>query len=133
MSIIIKNSQLNDDTINALNTLIDLDINATAAFRLTRIIKEISSILEDKIKMETRVLDKWTAKDENGNHTPAKGEDGNIIEGAVNITDSSAFSKEMESLLDLDNEIPYDKIKFEELNLQTAKVKDLIKLDFLFE
>lgn len=133
MSIIIKNSQLNDDTINALNTLIDLDINATAAFRLTRIIKEISSILEDKIKMETRVLDKWTAKDENGNHTPAKGEDGNIIEGAVNITDSSAFSKEMESLLDIDNEIPYDKIKFEELNLQTAKVKDLIKLDFLFE
>jgi hypothetical protein len=133
MSIIIKNSQLNDDTINALNTLIDLDINAAAAFRLTRIIKEISSILEDKIKMETRVLDKWTAKDENGNHTPAKGEDGNIIEGAVNITDSSAFSKEMESLLDLDNEIPYDKIKFEELNLQTAKVKDLIKLDFLFE
>lgn len=133
MSIIIKNSQLNDDTINALNTLIDLDINAAAAFRLTRIIKEISSILEDKIKMETRVLDKWTAKDENGNHTPAKGEDGNIIEGAVNITDSSAFSKEMESLLDIDNEIPYDKIKFEELNLQTAKVKDLIKLDFLFE
>lgn len=133
MSIIIKNSQLNDDTINALNTLIDLDINAAAAFRLTRIIKEISSILEDKIKMETRVLDKWTAKDENGNHTPAKGEDGNIIEGAVNITDSTSFSKEMESLLDLDNEIPYDKIKFEELNLQTAKVKDLIKLDFLFE
>jgi hypothetical protein len=133
MSIIIKNSQLNDDTINALNTLIDLDINATAAFRLTRIIKELSSILEDKIKMETRVLDKWTAKDENGNHTPALGEDGNIIEGAVNITDSSAFSKEMEALLSIDNEIPYDKIKFEELNLQTAKVKDLIKLDFLFE
>jgi hypothetical protein len=133
MSIIIKNSQLNDDTINALNTLIDLDINATAAFRLTRIIKELSSILEDKIKMETRVLDKWTAKDENGNHTPAMGEDGNIIEGAVNITDSSAFSKEMEALLSIDNEIPYDKIKFEELNLQTAKVKDLIKLDFLFE
>jgi hypothetical protein len=83
--------------------------------------------------METRVLDKWTAKDENGNHTPALGEDGNIIEGAVNITDSSAFSKEMEALLSIDNEIPYDKIKFEELNLQTAKVKDLIKLDFLFE
>ena len=133
MSIILKNSQLNDDTINALNTLIDLDINATAAFRLTRIIKELSSILEDKMKMEKRVLDKWTTKDELGNPTPAKGEDGNIIEGAVNISDSSAFSKEMEALLEIDNEIPYDKIKFEELNLQTAKVKDLIKLDFLFE
>ena len=45
MSIILKNSQLNDDTISALNTLIDLDINAQAAFRLMRIIKELSSIL----------------------------------------------------------------------------------------
>ena len=63
MSIILKNSQLNDDTISALNTLIDLDINAQAAFRLMRIIKELSSILDDKIKMEKRILDKWTTKD----------------------------------------------------------------------
>lgn len=133
MSIILKNSQLNDDTINALNMLIDLDINATAAFRLTRIIKELSSILEDKMKMEKRILDKWTAKDEEGNATPAKDEEGKIIEGAVNITDSSAFTKEMEALLDIENEIPYEKIKFEDLKLQTAKVKDLIKLEFLFD
>ena len=133
MSIILKNSQLNDDTIAALNTLIDLDINAQAAFRLMRIIKELSSILDDKIKMEKRILDKWTTKDELGNPTPAKDEAGQIIEGAVNISDSTAFSKEMEALMDIDNEIPYEKIKFEELNLQTAKVKDLIKLEFLFD
>ena len=133
MSIILKNSQLNDDTISALNTLIDLDINAQAAFRLMRIIKELSSILDDKIKMEKRILDKWTTKDELGNPTPAKDESGQLIEGAVNISDSAAFSKEMETLLDIENEIPYEKIKFEELNLQTAKVKDLIKLEFLFD
>jgi hypothetical protein len=39
----------------------------------------------------------------------------------------------METLLNIENEIPYEKIKFEELNLQTAKVKDLIKLEFLFD
>ena len=133
MSIILKNSQLNDETIGALNMLIDLDINATAAFRLTRIIKELSSILEDKIKMEKRVLEKWTVKDEDGNATIAKDDAGNIIEGAVNISDSDAFSKEMSDLLEIENEISYEKIKFEELNLQTAKVKDLIKLEFLFD
>ena len=133
MSIILKNSQLNDDTISALNMLIDLDINAKAAFRLMRIIKELSSILDDKIKMEKRILDKWTAKDENGNPTLALDESGNKIEGAVNISDSEAFSKEMSALLEIENEIPYERIKFEELNLQTAKVKDLIKLDFLFD
>lgn len=133
MPIIIKNSELNDDTINSLNTLIDLDINASAAFRLMRIIKELSSILEDKIKMESRILDKWTTKDAFGKATPAKDDAGNVIDGAVNISDSAAFTKEMEALFAIENEIPYDKIKFEELNLQTAKVKDLIKLDFLFE
>ena len=133
MSIILKNSQLNDDTISALNMLIDLDINATSAFRLMRIIKELSSILDDKIKMEKRILDKWTAKDESGNPTIAIDDAGNPIEGAVNISDSDAFSKEMNTLLEIENEIPYERINFEDLNLQTAKVKDLIKLDFLFE
>jgi hypothetical protein len=133
MSILIKNIQLNDDTISAINILIDLDINAKSAFRLTRIIKELSSILEDKNKMEKRILDKWTVKDENGVPTPAKDSDGNIIEGAVNISDSIAFSDEMAALMDIENEIPYEKISFEDLNLQTAKVKDLMKLDFLFD
>jgi ribosome maturation factor RimP len=83
--------------------------------------------------MEKRILDKWTAKDENGNPTLALDENGNKIEGAVNISDSEAFSKEMSALLEIENEVPYERIKFEELNLQTAKVKDLIKLDFLFD
>jgi len=132
MSIVIKNLQLNDETIAAINTLIDLDINATVAFRLTRIIKELSSILDDKVKMEKRILDKWTVKDENGVPTPAKDAEGNVIEGAVNISDSQSFSKEMDALMDIENEIPYEKISFEDLGLKTAKVKDLIKLEFLF-
>lgn len=133
MSIVIKNLQLNDDTIAAINTLIDLDINATVAFRLTRIIKELSSILDDKVKMEKRILDKWTVKDENGVPTPAKDAEGNVIEGAVNISDSQSFSNEMDALMDIENEIPYEKISFEDLGLKTAKVKDLIKLEFLFQ
>ena len=67
MSIIVKNSQLTHETIAALNTLIELDIAAGVAFKLTRIIKELSSIVEDKLKMEKRILDKWVEKDEQGN------------------------------------------------------------------
>jgi ATP-dependent Zn protease len=133
MSFIVKNSQLTDDTISALNTLIDLDIDAKSAFRLTRIIKEISSILEDKLKMEKRILEKWVQKDEQGNVVPVKDEQGNVVNGAVNITDPDSFSQEMSNLMDVENDIPFEKIKFDDLNLQTAKVKDLIKLEFLFE
>ena len=133
MSIKVKNSQLSNETVQALNTLIDLDINASSAFRLARIIKELSSIVDDKLKMEKKILDKWVSKDESGNIIRPKDESGNEVEGGVNITNVEEFTKEMTSLMDIENEIPYDKIKFEELNLVTAKVKDLIKLEFLFD
>ncbi len=130
--IIIKNSQLTTDTISALNTLIDLDINAKTAFKLTRIIKELSSIVEDKVKMEKKILDKWVEKDENGQIVLPKKEDGTVIEGSVNIVDVESFSKEMKELMDIENEIPFDRIEFDDLGLETAKIKDLIKLEFLF-
>jgi hypothetical protein len=133
MSIVVKNSQLNDETIASLNEMIELDINAVAAFRLTRVIKEISSIVEDKMSTEKRILDKWTIKGEDGNPSPALDESGSVIPGAVNIKDPEAFTKEMSDLLDTNNEIQYEKIKFEDLGLKTAKVKDLIKLEFLFD
>jgi hypothetical protein len=132
MSIKVKNSQLNNETVSALNNLIELDINASIAFRLARIIKEISSIIDDKVKMEQRILDKWVEKDESGNTVPGKDESGNPVEGSVNITNLDEFTKEMNSLMSVENEIPFDKINFEDLELKTAKVKDLIKLDFLF-
>jgi hypothetical protein len=133
MSIIVKNSELNSETIEALNSLIEFDINATAAFRLTRIIKEISSIVEDKLTTEKKILEKYVEKDSEGNTIRPKDESGNIVEDAVNITNVEEFSKEMNELMSIENEVNFDKIKFEDLELKTAKVKDLIKLDFLFD
>lgn len=132
MSIIIKNSQLGPETMESLDKLTDLDINAAIAFKLTRIIKEISSIVEDKIKMERRILDKYSEKDEEGNVINPKDEKGNPIQGAINITDMDSFSSEMKDLMEVESEIGYERINFEDLNLKTAKVKDLMKLEFLF-
>jgi hypothetical protein len=113
MSIIVRNSQLNDETLASLNKLVDVDINASVAFKLMRIIKEISSIVEDKNKMEQMIINKYSDKDD----------DVKIME---------AFSDEMEDFMSIENEIGYDRINFEDLNLKTARVKDLMKLEFLF-
>jgi hypothetical protein len=129
---IIKNAQLNNDTIAALNSLIELDIKAGVAFKLTRVIKELSSIVEDKLKMEKKILDKWVEKDEEGKPVIPKGQDGQPIEGTVSITNVEEFTKEMSELMDIETDLPFDKIEFEDLGLTTAKVKDLIKLEFLF-
>jgi len=132
MSIKVKNSQLNNETIQAINNLIELDINASVAFRLTRVIKELSSIVDDKVKMEQKILDKWVEKDEAGNVVQAKDKDGNILPDSVNLKDPQSFTNEMNALMETENEIPFERINFDDLNLKTAKVKDLMKLEFLF-
>ena len=124
MGIIIKNSQLNNETIDALNKLIELDINASSAFKLTRIIKQLSSIVEDKLTMEKRILEKWIEKDENGEIVRPKDQNGNIVEDVVNIVNVEEFTKEMNDLMSVENTLDFEKLKFEDLKLETAKVKD---------
>jgi len=82
--------------------------------------------------MEKKIFDKWVEKDENGEPVIPKNPDGTAVEGAVNITNVEEFTKEMSELMDIENEIPFDAIQFEDLGLTTAKVKDLIKVEFLF-
>ena len=130
--IIVKNSQLNNETVAVLNNLIDMDINAKIAFRLMRIIKEVSSLVEDKITMEKKIFDKYLEKDPLGNPLPATDENNNIIEGAYRINNLQAFNQEISDLMSVENNLNYDLINFDELNLSTAKIKDLLKLDFLF-
>ena len=133
MSFKIKNSQLSNETLAVLTQLIDMDINATAAFKLSRIIKVISSVTEDKIKIEKKIYEKWVNRDENGIPVVPVDKDGNPMKGSVSISDVDSFTKEMKELMDTETEIPYDKLNFEDLKLETtAKVKDLIKIEFLF-
>ena len=99
---------------------------------MTRIIKHLSSIVEDKLKSEKRIYDKWIQRDENGNPIVPKDEQGNPIQGSVSISDMNAFTKEMTEFLEIESDIPFEKMNFEDLNLQTAKIKDLIKVEFLF-
>jgi len=129
----VKNSQLSNDALQVLNYLIEQDIDASCAFRLTRIIKYLSSIVEDKIKTEKKIFDKWVDRDDFGNPIVAKDELGNPIEDTLMLKDVNEFTKEMSELMSIENDIPYFKINFDDLKLQTAKVKDLIKIDFLFE
>lgn len=126
----VKNHQLDNETIDIINRLIDMEINATTAFKLSRIIKELSSIVDDKIKMEQKILEKWAKRDEFGNIMYVNNGENNSK--LVDLADPESFSSEMKELMELENHINYDRINFEDMGLGVAKVKDLIKLDFLF-
>ena len=58
MSFKIKNSQLNNEALAAINNLLESDIDAVSAFKLTRIIKFISPIVEDKLTAEKNIPEK---------------------------------------------------------------------------
>lgn len=131
--IIVKNSQLNNETVTALNKLVEMDINAKLAFRLMRIIKEISSLVEDKLKLEKKIFERWVEKDAEGNPVQATDESGNIIPGAVKIKDMEVFNQEMYDLMTIENEVGYEQVDFDDLKLETAKIKDLMKIEFLFK
>ena len=133
MSFKIKNSQLSNESLDVINKLLEQDIDASAAFKLTRIIKFISPIVEDKLSLEKKIYDKWIQKDDTGNPISAKDENGQDIPDTVLLKDIDKFSKEMSDLYEIENEIPFDKISFDNLGLKTAKIKDLIKIDYLFE
>jgi hypothetical protein len=133
MAIIVKNKELNAETIEALNTLIEEDINASTAFKLMRIVKDLSSIVDDKTKLEKKILEKWVNRDKDGEPISGKNEKGEVIEGSVELKDPKEFTKEMKELSELENKLEFDKLKFDDLGLKTAKVKNLMKLEFLFE
>ena len=130
---IIKNSQLDKSTIESLNILVELNVPLKIAFQLVRIIKEISSLVEDKLKIEKKILDKYIEKDTNGNPLPALDDNGNVIPNAAKVKDIDNFNLEMEELNSIETELPFDKIKIEDLNLDTIRVRDLIRIEFLFE
>jgi hypothetical protein len=130
--ITILNSQLTNDAIAALNNLIEMNIKAGVAFKLMRIIKEISSLVEDKLAMEKKILEKWVEKDADGKAVPVY-DNGAIVEGAVRISNMDSFQAEMTSLLNAETVLQHAKINFDDLGLEMMKIKDLLKIDFIFE
>lgn len=131
--ITVRNSKLNNELLERLNGLMDLDMGAKTAFRLMRMIKDLSSLVEDKIKAERRIFDKYLVKDESGNPIPGTDESGNPVEGSYQISDVENFNLEMGELMTIENRLDHEPIDFDDLKMETAKISDLLKIDFLFK
>lgn len=128
-----KNSEITNDTVKTLNFLMDQEILAVSAFRIARIVKEVSSIVESKNSAEEMIYKKWVIYDEEGKAVPVKDEKGEIIPNLVSLKDSTLFTKEMNDLMNFENEINFSKIKFEDLGLTKIKPIDILNIDFIFE
>jgi len=115
--ITVINAQLGQDTIKSLNLLLDLDLPTKTAFSLVRIMKELSSIIDDKIKLEKKILDKYVERDLEGNPIVGQDQNGNPIPNTFKINDMAAFNSEMEELNSIETELPFEKLDADSLDL----------------
>jgi hypothetical protein len=128
----IKNSQINTDTINLINYLLDKELPSSVAFRLMKIVRDLTPIIDDKSKLETKILEKWLDRDEDGNPIKPLDNNGNPIPDSFKVKDVSLFNKEMYEFMEIEHELIYEKIDFESLGLDKIKPIDLLKIEFLF-
>jgi len=132
--IAVKNRQLDTETISIVNEIVDMDIKAIEAFKLMKIIKEIDEIVKNRQKAEMNLVKKYAEKDEDGSlKLPLDGE-GNEIQGSFEVSEDNKeeFNNQFNELLDYENKIDFDPIKFENLGLEKISIKKLVRLDFLF-
>jgi hypothetical protein len=130
--IIIKNSELNEETLKDLNNLMEIDIAPSSALKISRMLKDLSNILKEKISKERYIYEKWILRDEDGNPVPLEDENGEPIKDSIKISDMKSFENDINEFMNLNNEIPFEKIDINELSLQSVKIKDIIKIEFLF-
>jgi len=131
----VKNRRLDSEAIVILNELIELDISAVAAFKLAKIVKELDNIVTIKNEREVALIKKYAKVDEEGNIIEGKNASGEAVPNTFEIKDGEgeSFNKEMEELLNFDNELIFEQLSIEELNLDKFSAKKIMKIDFLFE
>jgi hypothetical protein len=88
-----------DPIVNALSGLLEEDWSASFSYKIA----EILEVLEPHAYRQKRATDKLVIaharRDEDNNVIRPKDEDGNIIEGQVEITDMNKFNEELSILL----------------------------------
>lgn len=130
----IKNRQLDTETINILNEIVEMDIKAIEAFKLMKIIKHLDEVVQNRQKAEMNLVKKYAIKNEDGSLKLPLDENGNEMQGSFEVSDEDKeeFNKQFNDLLEYENKIDFDPIKFENLGLEKISIKKLVKLDFLF-
>ena len=131
----VSNKRLDSDTISILNELIEMDISAVEAFKLAKIVKELDSIVTIKNEREVSLIKKHAKTNEDGSIVEGKNDDGVVIPNTFEIKEgnSEEFQKEMGDLLSFENELNFEQLDIEKLNLDKFSTKNMMKIDFLFE
>lgn len=102
----IKNFQVYDEqNQKAINELMSKDLRGATALKVVKIARKLDELLKDINESIKIIREKYTFKDENGKVVHPVDESGNPILDRIRITNPTEFQKEIEEILNVENEI----------------------------
>ena len=120
---IVKNGDLNETSIKALNHLLDKDLPTKIAFNLISLARVLSEILQDKTKVETKILEKYSMVSPDDE-----------TKRIISNENVEAYSKEMSELNSIKHDIKFDKLLIEDIvSIGNIKPTTIGSLMFLFD
>lgn len=129
----IKNALLNENTVTALNKLIEKEIPVKTAFKITQIIKEFNPLLDTVRTAYNKILEKHSEKDEAGKPKLAVDEKGKPMPGKVVVKDQKAFVEALKELYDIESTINQEPITIDDLGAIKIEPLVLMGIDFMFK
>ena len=93
MKITVKNSDLNKNSIESINNIMDMDVSVSSAFKLMKVVKELTPLLETKSELEKKITEKHAQKDENGEYVLPLDEEGNKRYVTVEEVDHKIYNR----------------------------------------
>ena len=131
----LKNEVFNEATYQALDKLVNQDIDVSITWDIKKNIGLINPIVTNLNDMQQKIAQKFSKKDKDGKQIHMKDKNDKPIRGRILIEDINAYNKEIDKLMNIENEvdiIPIDIKKLKEHNVKLS-VQNLIALDFMIK
>lgn len=118
--------------VESLSNLYERDLSIGLSYKVSKVKKAVVSHFEDFEEARNKLLQKHAEKDDNGNPVVPKDEDGNKLEGQIQVENIEDFYKDLAELgqqeieIELATLINLDDLEKEELKLKPNIIEGLL-------
>ena len=131
----VLNSNLNEVTVKSFNELLEIKMPLKLSWKISKAAKEIDSLVKLYGEARNKLVQEFSAKDENGKVILAKDENGQEVHNSAKLSDPLGFELKIKELNEIENELIFEPISISELEELNVDVQPSIffNLNFIFK
>ncbi len=130
--IIVSNLQILN-SVDTLKYLNEQSLPIKTSFQIAHLIKKLNGILGVINSEKEKIIFKWAVKNDKDEIIKPADSNGNPIEDQIVIKDINQFQIEIEQLYNINNDIEFNKIKYDEFGSVVISPSMISCLDWLIE